>query len=302
MGQELPEGRELRRVCFALEVAVRAGIFQAWTRATNRRYADELQFAAIPRMPTEALLNLATRVRTRRSNRQLGAMLAFVAGAVNAGGFLAVHRYTSHMTGVVSGIADDLALGEFALALAGASALAAFMLGAAATAILVNWARRRELHGEFALPLMLEAVLLLAFGLLGAQLDLQADVATASTVLLLSFLMGLQNAIVTKVSKAEIRTTHMTGIVTDLGLELGRLAFWNRRPEANVRHFVRADREKLIIHATILGVFFLGGVAGAVAFKRAGFVSTVPIAALLMALAAPPLLRDILSRNAGQAS
>ena len=252
-------------------------------------------------MPTEALLNLATRTRTRRSNRQLGAMLAFVAGAVNAGGFLAVHRYTSHMTGVVSGIADGLALGEFALALAGASALAAFMLGAAATAILVNWARRRELHGEFALPLMLEAVLLLAFGLLGARLDLHADAATAATVLLLSFLMGLQNAIVTKVSKAEIRTTHMTGIATDLGLELGRLVFWNRRPEANARHFVRANREKLIIHATILGLFFLGGVVGALAFKRAGFVSTIPIAALLMALAAPPLLRDILPRDADQA-
>ncbi|EWS63131.1 putative membrane protein [Hydrogenophaga sp. T4] len=52
-------------------------------------------------------------VRTRRANRQLGGLLAFVAGAANAGGFLAIQRYTSHMTGIVSEIADNLVLGNF---------------------------------------------------------------------------------------------------------------------------------------------------------------------------------------------
>ena len=107
------------------------------------------------------LHRLTTRVRTRRANRQLGGVLAFVAGAVNAGGFLAVQRYTSHMTGVVSSIADDLVLGQAVLAMAGVSALLAFVGGAATTAVLINWARRRQMHGEFALSLMLEATLLL---------------------------------------------------------------------------------------------------------------------------------------------
>jgi hypothetical protein len=71
------------------------------------------------------LHRLTSTRRTRRANRQLGAVLAFVAGAVNAGGFLAVQRYTSHMTGIVSAIADDLAVGSFALALAGLVSLAA---------------------------------------------------------------------------------------------------------------------------------------------------------------------------------
>ena len=62
---------------------------------------------------------LAGRDRTQHRNRQLGAVLAFVAGAVNAGGFLAVHRYTSHVTGLVSSVADDLVLGQLGLALAG---------------------------------------------------------------------------------------------------------------------------------------------------------------------------------------
>jgi uncharacterized membrane protein YoaK (UPF0700 family) len=241
---------------------------------------------------------LTTKVRTRRANRQLGGLLAFVAGATNAGGFLAVQRYTSHMTGIVSAIADDLVLGQVALAMAGVSSLLFFVAGAATTAMLVNWARRRQLHGEYALSLMVEAVLLLVFGLLGSHLELLVDVFVPSTVLLLCFIMGLQNAVVTKISQAEIRTTHMTGIVTDLGLELGRLFYWNRLGRARPEHFVRADRDKLAIHATILTLFFGGGIVGAIAFKFLGFSATVPIAALLMAVAAPSLLRDLRARLA----
>ena len=47
------------------------------------------------------------------------------------------------------------------------------------------------------------------------------------------------------------------------------------------------------MHATILGLFFVGGLVGALAFKRVGFSATVPFAALLIAMAAPPLLRDL---------
>jgi uncharacterized membrane protein YoaK (UPF0700 family) len=227
----------------------------------------------------------------------LGGLLAFVAGAINAGGFLAVQRYTSHMTGIVSAIADDLVLGQVALALAGLSALLAFLLGAATTSVLINWARRRQMQGEFALSLMLEALLLLLFGLLGANLELLVDVFVPSTVLLLCFVMGLQNAIVTKISRAEIRTTHMTGVITDLGIELGRLFYWNRLSADASLPAVRADRDKLTIHATILGLFFSGGLLGAMAFKHAGFAATVPIAALLMAMAAPPLWRDLRTRQ-----
>ena len=43
--------------------------------------------------------------------------MAFIAGALNAGGFLAVHRYTSHMSGIISGMADEFALGEVTLGL-----------------------------------------------------------------------------------------------------------------------------------------------------------------------------------------
>lgn len=236
--------------------------------------------------------SLTHKVRTRSANRRLGGLLAFVAGAANAGGFLAIQRYTSHMTGIVSELADNLVLGNIYLSAAGLAALLAFTTGAATTAVLVNWARRRHLHSEYAFSLMLEAVLLLLFGLLGANLNALIDLFLPATVLVLSFIMGLQNAIVTKISKAEIRTTHMTGIVTDLGIELGRLFYWNRTREANAVHFVQADRDKLGIHATILGLFFAGGLLGALAFKHVGFIATVPLALVLSAVAWPPLWQD----------
>src|ERR1700760_1056870 len=65
-------------------------------------------------------MNFARRLvgidRTASADRRLGATLAFVAGAMNAGGFLAVHQYTSHMTGIVSALADHVAGGGARLA------------------------------------------------------------------------------------------------------------------------------------------------------------------------------------------
>jgi uncharacterized membrane protein YoaK (UPF0700 family) len=231
--------------------------------------------------------------RTAAANRHLGFALAFVAGATNAGGFLAVRQYTSHMTGIVSAMADDLALGSYGLVLAALGPIVSFLLGAACTAVLVNYVRRRRWHSEFALPLLVEAVLLLGFGVLGARLSAIEGPFIPFTVMLLCFIMGLQNAVITKISHAEIRTTHMTGIVTDIGIELGKLLYWNA--DDGARHpKVEANRQRLKLLAGLLLAFFIGGVAGALGFRRAGYLSTVPLAALLCALAIVPTVDDLL--------
>ena len=230
--------------------------------------------------------------RSQTANRRLGGILAFIAGAINAGGFLAVNRYTSHISGIVSAIADDVAVGSVVLAMAGVVSVLTFISGAACTAILINWARRRELHSVYALPLLVEAALLLLFGLAGAGLKSFAHLLVPSTVLLLFFMMGLQNAIITKMSGAEIRTTHMTGIATDLGIELGKLFYWNGNDSPLDQRYVRANRDRLAVHATILLLFLVGGIAGALAFKAVGYAATIPIALLLIVLALPSTLAD----------
>jgi uncharacterized membrane protein YoaK (UPF0700 family) len=230
---------------------------------------------------------------TDLSNRRLGRSLAFVAGATNAGGFLAVGQYTSHMSGIVSALADNAALGDIAVVIAGLSSLLAFLAGAATSAILINWGRRRDSQSKYATPLIAEAILLLCFGLLGTNLEQHRIFFAPATVGLLCFVMGLQNAMITKISKAEIRTTHVTGIVTDIGIEIGKLLYWNADPALPSTGRVVADRARLSLLSSLLAMFLIGGLAGAFGFKHIGFIVTVPLAAMLVVLAIVPVLDDL---------
>ena len=228
--------------------------------------------------------------RTPQANTRLGVTLAAVAGAANAGGFLAVNQYTSHMTGVLSGMADALVLGQTTTAWVGLAMLVAFLLGAMCTAVMVNWGMRHRMHSAYGLPLLLEAALLLVFGLFGGAIAVAAHLFVPLTVVLLCFIMGLQNAVITKISRAEIRTTHITGLVTDLGIELGKLLYVNAAP----REFpVLANRDKLRLQGKLIVAFAAGALVGALGFKHMGYLSTVPLAVTLLALVIKPIWKDV---------
>ncbi|PRD42847.1 DUF1275 domain-containing protein [Phyllobacterium phragmitis] len=239
------------------------------------------------------LRRLAAKERTDQADRHLAGYLIFIAGAANAGGFLAVQQYTSHMSGIVSAMADNLALGDVMLMLSGVGALLSFVAGAAMSAILINWGRRQHLESEYAFPLVLEAGLLICFGLLGSHLARHQGLFISLTVMLLCFIMGLQNAIITKLSGARIRTTHVTGLVTDMGIEFGKLFYWNTSKDIPSKPLVKADRKKLKLLVSLVFLFFAGGVLGAVGFKQMGFAATLFLAALLLMLALMPVLDDI---------
>jgi len=245
-------------------------------------------------VPITYARKLTGKQRAADADRHLGYTLAFIAGAINAGGFLAVQQYTSHMTGLVSSMADHLILGIYDVVLTCLGALISFLLGAACSAIMVNYSRLRAMHSQYAFPLLLEAVLLLAFGILGARLAQFDSFFVPITVVLLCFIMGLQNALITKLSNAEIRTTHITGIVTDIGIELGKLLYWNASNTAQEQR-IRANRTRLAILVVLGSSFFIGGVVGALGFKYIGYASTLPLAVLLIALAIVPAIDDLTS-------
>jgi uncharacterized membrane protein YoaK (UPF0700 family) len=239
------------------------------------------------------LRRLTGRVRSDPADRHLAYILTFVAGAANAGGFLAVQQYTSHMSGIVSSMADSFALGDVKFALSGLAAFASFVAGAAVSAILVNWGRRQSLQSEYAFPIMIEALLLLCFGLMGSNLSRREWLFVPATVMLLCFIMGLQNAVITKLSNARIRTTHVTGMTTDMGIELGKLFYWNIARDDTAGPMVRADRAKLKVHASLVFLFFAGGIVGAVGFRFAGFGATIFLALVLLVAAAVPFCDDV---------
>jgi uncharacterized membrane protein YoaK (UPF0700 family) len=234
---------------------------------------------------------IAASERNGTADTLLGMTLTFVAGAINAGGFLAVGHYTSHMSGILSSMADNLALGGIGLVLLGLAAFLPFVAGAACSAILINWGRRHRLGSRYALPLILEAGLLAVFGILG-WLAYPSPRFVAGAVPLLCFIMGLQNATVTKISGARMRTTHVTGIVTDIGIELGKLFYWNR--SHHIAEKVTADRKKIKLLVLLLTCFFTGGVTGAIGFSHVGFLFCLPFAGLLLLVCAPPLVEDAL--------
>ncbi len=246
-------------------------------------------------MPIAYARALTGRTRTPQANRHLGVVLAFVAGATNAGGFLAVQQYTSHMTGIVSAMTDNLALGHYGPVWTGAGAVLSFVAGAACCAVMVNYARRQQMHSEYALPLLAEAMLLLCFGMMGGWMSRIEGLFVPVTVMLLCFIMGLQNAVVTKISRAEIRTTHITGMVTDVGIELGKLLYWNAATPAGQAP-VLADRQRLRVLGMLLAAFFGGGVVGALGFEHLGYLSTLPLAMALVALAIVPAFDDVSAR------
>ena len=110
------------------------------------------------------LRRLTARERSARSNWQLASVLAFVAGAADVSGYLALHQFTSHMSGIVASLATTLAEHRYengvVVLTVPAAALSAFLGGAAVCALLVNWARRRNHQSLYAVSVLLEALLL----------------------------------------------------------------------------------------------------------------------------------------------
>lgn len=240
-------------------------------------------------MPIQYMSGLTAKPRTRQADLHIGVILTLVAGALNAGGFLAIGQYTSHMTGMVSTFADQVVLRNFELAGIAAISWLAFVSGAATTALVVNYLRRAKVSNVYAVPLLIEATLILLFGAFGGTLKKHEFVDVSLAVITLCFTMGLQNALITKISRAEIRTTHLTGLTTDMGIEIGKLLYWNRNLEGDGHVAVTANRRKLRVHATLIGSFMIGGIAGALGFNYAGFISTVPLALALATISIAPV-------------
>jgi uncharacterized membrane protein YoaK (UPF0700 family) len=188
-----------------------------------------------------------------------------------------------------------LAINQISVVLTGLGSLVAFVAGAAYSAILINWGRHHRTHSQYAYPLLWEAGLLLLFGLMGGTLEKNSGFISM-TVILLCFLMGLQNAIITKISNSEIRTTHMTGIITDIGIELGKACYINSQRESAHYKPVHANRHRLALLSALLAAFSAGGLAGALGFKYVGYASTIPLAAILVLLAVVPIADDVRTR------
>jgi uncharacterized membrane protein YoaK (UPF0700 family) len=135
--------------------------------------------------------------------------------------------------------------------------------------------------------------MLLVFGVFGASIKAISILLAPVTVVILCFIMGLQNALITKISKAEFRSTHLTGVVTDLGIELGKLVYVN---DTSLPAKVLANRPKLRALVWLLCSFMVGGLVGALAFKYLGYTMTLALALMVLIPAVKPVMTDAQKR------
>lgn len=177
-------------------------------------------------------------------------VLAFIAGLVNAVGYLGFrHESISNMTGNASLFGVALGHANGGEALHWAFAIAAFVLGTMLSGMIVQQSTLK-LGRRYGVALMLESLLLFA------AIPL-LDASNSTGLYLASTAMGLQNGMVSAYSGALIRTTHVTGIFTDLGIYLGHLL-----------RGLPVDMLRLRVCVVVAATFMLGSAFGALSFTH----------------------------------
>ncbi|GAB2909940.1 DUF1275 domain-containing protein [Paralcaligenes sp. KSB-10] len=225
--------------------------------------------------------------RSSYKDRRLACTLAAVAGALNTAAFQAVGFFSANMTGNVSALSDRAALGQWRTGVFYLVIVLAFILGSSVSTVLINAGRRRQINGIYAFSILTEAILMALLGY--TDLRLAADYSGPTLILGLSFLMGLQNAVVTRISNARVRTTHVSGMSTDIGIELGMLFDIMRGRESPAQ--AARYKTKLRLHAETVASFLGGGVVGVLVYKTIGGWLLLGIAAWLLAIALAGLLQ-----------
>ncbi|WP_290794185.1 YoaK family protein [Flavihumibacter sp. UBA7668] len=201
------------------------------------------------------------KARTLRHNLAIASLLSFVAGMVNVVGFLSIQQLTTNVTGHFAYFMEEVLHWKLWEGLAFFLYILFFLAGAFFSNLLVELKSLKQEANVFVLPVLMEAFLLVLAALTGPTL-----ISSNPNLLayLLLFAMGMQNSLVTSISNATVRTTHLTGLFTDLGIELSQLFFY--RKEEQRKKLTASIRLRL----TIISFFFLGGIAGGLPFKNFG--------------------------------
>lgn len=201
-------------------------------------------------------------------------LMSFLAGAVNAGGFMACQRFVSHITGFATLAGVDVALGKWSDAVAALSIPIYFLAG---VLIAGSLSEGRMARGKRPLYPVIMGIMTLSLGLvtvggvLGWFGAFGAEVSYTDDYMLLALLCGssgLQNASISSASGGTLRTTHLTGTTTDLGLGLVR-GYFMKSSEEHRRKELAINLRRI----TILASFILGGAISAILYLRFGYAA-----------------------------
>jgi uncharacterized membrane protein YoaK (UPF0700 family) len=197
--------------------------------------------------------------RTLKQNISIAIVLSFVAGIVNVTGFLSIKQLTTNVTGHFALFIYDVSILEFWKGTIYFLYILSFFLGSFASSFLIEYFKENKKLNVFVLPTLIESFILIFIALLGKNGVLTFPDIIACSLL---FAMGLQNSYVTKISNSLVRTTHLTGLFTDLGIEISHLFFPARYP--NRPKIIQATKLRIYI----ILCFFIGGLVGGLLFSK----------------------------------
>lgn len=203
-------------------------------------------------------------------NRIIWGVLAFQGGWLNAGGFLATHRFVSHVTGFATQFGYDVARSQWLEAAGMLMVPVFFLIGSMISGYYVDReitaGRKPKYHILFFLIfffLLLVFILgsLNLFGPFGTNSNTDTEIKT--NIILLSLLClscGIQNAGITTASNNFVRTTHLTGMTTDLGIGLVRMT-------SEISHArKKLELNKSQIRVILIACFVLGSILASYIF------------------------------------
>lgn len=223
----------------------------------------------------------STHGRSNSADTRLACTLAAAAGALNTAAFEIVGFFSANMTGNVSLLSDHLAKASLGPGLFFLSIVLLFIAGSVFSTLMINAGHRRNIRTIYAFVILIEGIALITLGIIENHFPpLSPGVVL---ILSLSFLMGLQNAVVTRISNARVRTTHVSGTATDIGIELAMLFEVLRRKVSPKDAPIWLGRLRL--HCLTLLSFLVGGIAGIGLYRLLSYDFLLPVGAGLLCLA-----------------
>lgn len=206
-------------------------------------------------------------------NLRLAILLCLNAGFINAAGFIAFSVLTTNVTGHAALLAVDMATGQLRAARMVGLWLLLFLSGAFASSLYIGKVGRDKPFA-YTIPILVIFLLVLAVAVFGGNYrhTLPETEYFAGSLL---FAMGMQNALVSMVSGSVVRTTHLTGMFTDLGIDLSGVLLSGHQLSP-------ALKRRILLRFAIIVFFLLGGLAGGWTFLICRFTAFYLPAALLL--------------------
>lgn len=215
--------------------------------------------------------------RTFKHNLRLASNLSLIAGIVNSVGVLSIGTLTTNVTGHFAYFSEEFITGKYTKAIPFLLYILFFFLGAFVSNSFIEMAAIRKKKYLHTTPMFLELFLLVFVGFWNCW-DFKNTADTNQIAYLLLFAMGIQNALVTKISQSTVRTTHLTGLFTDLGIEISQFIFYRNHPNTPKL------KKNIFLKLSIVFFFFTGCISGTLLFYQIR-LKTLLVAAVLIAIA-----------------